>query len=323
MSVTPHRPDITVIIPTYNRLWSLPQAIESCRSTSCCTEIIVVDDGSTDGTSKWLESQSDIRAFYQENSGKDWAVNRALGEARGEYIRFLDSDDYLAPLANEKQLALARNLDLDVVCAGMIIFNDENKDEIYLPWETCDDFVAQQLGGCFSSHYSAFIFRRDFMAAIPHRQEFGVRDDRMFIIEVALKSPKVGHVDFPTLYHRNHTHERLQKSEGLRRAADNYSHWMLYKRAAALLEARGEFTQRRRHAISRVLWPTAHWIAATHIEDANNLHVWLRKIDPEFSFPVSNRLLAFLYENIGFRRTERLLNLRRNIYTTLFKLTKL
>src|ERR1700716_2554760 len=88
-------PVVSVIIPTYNRLWSLPQAVESCRENACKVEIIVVDDGSTDGTGEWLQSQKDVVVLKTSNWGKCWAVNSGVRIARGEYIRFLDSDDWL------------------------------------------------------------------------------------------------------------------------------------------------------------------------------------------------------------------------------------
>lgn len=59
--------DISIIIPTYNRLWSLPRAIESCREASCSVEIIVIDDGSTDGTWQWLQQQDGLISLKQNN----------------------------------------------------------------------------------------------------------------------------------------------------------------------------------------------------------------------------------------------------------------
>ena len=92
---------ISIIIPTYNRLWSLPEAIDSCRSSNGMTEIIVVDDGSTDGTWEWLQTQSDIIKIKQNNQGKCWAANKGFETATGKYIKFLDSDDKIDLIATE------------------------------------------------------------------------------------------------------------------------------------------------------------------------------------------------------------------------------
>ena len=71
--------DISIIIPTYNRLWGLPKAVESCLSSGCAVEVIVVDDGSTDGTWQWLQARSDVVSVRTENWGKDWAVDDQVG----------------------------------------------------------------------------------------------------------------------------------------------------------------------------------------------------------------------------------------------------
>ena len=81
--------DVSIIIPTYNRLWCLPRAIESCRHTICVSEIIVVDDGSDDGTWSWLQTQSDIKSVRQENQGQTYALNHGFSFASGKYIRGL------------------------------------------------------------------------------------------------------------------------------------------------------------------------------------------------------------------------------------------
>ncbi len=79
--------DVTVIIPSRNRMWSLPKAIDSCRSSSLRVQIIVIDDGSADGTAEWLESQPDLEILQGEGWGKPWGVNRALSLAQGTYLR--------------------------------------------------------------------------------------------------------------------------------------------------------------------------------------------------------------------------------------------
>lgn len=90
----------SVIIPTYNRRELLPQALASVRAQTLPDyEVIVVDDGSTDGTREWLATLSDdrVRVLLQENRGPGAARNLGIQNAVGEYITFLDSDDVWLP----------------------------------------------------------------------------------------------------------------------------------------------------------------------------------------------------------------------------------
>jgi glycosyltransferase involved in cell wall biosynthesis len=93
------RPDVSVIIPTYNRKNYLRKAIASCfeGNDGFDIEVIVVDDGSTDDTQEWAEALSDERVVYvrQEEGGAQVARNRGMNEATGEFIKFLDDDDEL------------------------------------------------------------------------------------------------------------------------------------------------------------------------------------------------------------------------------------
>lgn len=84
---------ISVIIPTYNRKDFILRAIKSVQAQSAqVSEIIVVDDGSTDGTKELLEHEN-IEYIYQENRGVSSARNAGIKKAKNEWIAFLDSDD--------------------------------------------------------------------------------------------------------------------------------------------------------------------------------------------------------------------------------------
>jgi glycosyltransferase involved in cell wall biosynthesis len=105
-------PQVSVIIPTYNRATLLREAIKSIlRQTYQDYEIVVVDDGSTDDTAavmKQLIRQQSvgaerIRYLFQENRGKSAALNYGLRQVRGEWIAFLDSDDQWLPTKLEEQ----------------------------------------------------------------------------------------------------------------------------------------------------------------------------------------------------------------------------
>ena len=97
--------NVSVIIPTYNRKHLLKRALHSASSqTFVPQEIIVVDDGSSDGTKNWvLERFPYVRYIYQDNSGVSSARNAGIKEARGSWIAFLDSDDEWMPDKLEKQ----------------------------------------------------------------------------------------------------------------------------------------------------------------------------------------------------------------------------
>lgn len=99
---------ISVVIPSYNCAEFLPQALDSVLDQSYSDfEIIVVDDGSTDGTWPVVQPylrRENIRYIYQENRGLPGARNRGVEESRGEFIAVLDADDALAPTALEEML---------------------------------------------------------------------------------------------------------------------------------------------------------------------------------------------------------------------------
>ena len=117
------QPKVSVIIPVYNTEPYLRQCLDSVvNQTLRDIEIICVDDGSTDGSLSILKEyeQNDPRVtvISQPNEGQSSARNNGMGRARGEYIDFLDSDDYLTPDALEKALRVAEENDLDAIVFG-------------------------------------------------------------------------------------------------------------------------------------------------------------------------------------------------------------
>lgn len=88
-------PEISVIIPSYNRAGVLPRALDSVLSqTSPASEVILVDDGSTDETRELIQAHyPEIRYIYQDNKGVSTARNTGIRHASGEWLAFLDSDD--------------------------------------------------------------------------------------------------------------------------------------------------------------------------------------------------------------------------------------
>jgi glycosyltransferase involved in cell wall biosynthesis len=104
-------PRVSVIIPTYNRAALLPRAIDSVLAqTYQDFDIVIVDDGSTDGTRAVVEAYGDPRIRYlglSKRRGVSAARNAGIAQAAGEWIAFIDSDDEWLPEKLERQLALA------------------------------------------------------------------------------------------------------------------------------------------------------------------------------------------------------------------------
>ncbi|WP_426267171.1 glycosyltransferase family 2 protein [Sphingomonas sp. LHG3443-2] len=104
-------PDVSIIIPTYNRAALLSGAIDSALAQGERYEVIVVDDGSTDDTAALLAGYGDrIRVLRQANKGPSAARNLAAEAARGDYLFFADSDDLIEPSAVGRLLDEARLL---------------------------------------------------------------------------------------------------------------------------------------------------------------------------------------------------------------------
>jgi len=91
--------EVSVIIPTFNRAATLPRALESVlQQRGVSFELLVVDDGSTDGTRDLIaRAGRDVRYFHQPNRGPAAARNLGIRNATGEFLAFLDSDDEWLP----------------------------------------------------------------------------------------------------------------------------------------------------------------------------------------------------------------------------------
>lgn len=119
-----------MIIPTYNRRDLLPRALDSVLAqTMPVDEIIVIDDGSTDGTDDMLRARygDRVRYVWQANAGVSAARNHGLRLAQGRYLALLDSDDLWLPTKTELQVAfLDTHPDF-----GMVVCDVERVDSDY------------------------------------------------------------------------------------------------------------------------------------------------------------------------------------------------
>ena len=111
---------ISVIVPVYNSIKCLEKCVQSiCAQTYTNLEILLIDDGSTDGTDKLCErlaaEDSRIRTYHKKNGGASSARNVGIKLASGEYLGFVDSDDYIEPDMYELMIEAARDRSVPIV----------------------------------------------------------------------------------------------------------------------------------------------------------------------------------------------------------------
>lgn len=118
-------PLVTIIVPVYNVRAYVGECIESLlNQTYTNLEIILVDDGSTDGSEavcdEYAKKDSRIRVIHQENQGPAAARNAGLDHASGEYVTFVDSDDVVASVFVEKLYKLLKKYHADIAACGYV-----------------------------------------------------------------------------------------------------------------------------------------------------------------------------------------------------------
>jgi glycosyltransferase involved in cell wall biosynthesis len=130
----------SIVITTHNRLTLLKRAIDSALAQTIPCEVIVVDDGSSDGTDMYVQGRrkelldmGDTRLIYHRNStnlGHSGTVNQGVALATGEWVKLVDDDDYLAPNCIEEMTKAIAERPEAVICSCRAIQVNENEKEI-------------------------------------------------------------------------------------------------------------------------------------------------------------------------------------------------
>jgi len=134
-------PKMTFAIPCYNMAPWLPVCIESCLyQTEPDIEILVVNDGSADTSGAiadhYAAIDSRVRVIHQDNQGHGKARQVAQDNATGEYVLFLDADDFIDRNAVKELYGLAKRDNVDAVCGNAVVFSDKtfnSRKYFYLP----------------------------------------------------------------------------------------------------------------------------------------------------------------------------------------------
>ena len=198
---------ISILICVYNGEEYIKDAIDSAiTQTLEDIEIIVIDDGSTDSTLEILNSYSDerIRIFTQENMGLGASRNRAMSLAEGEYIAFLDADDWLDEKMCQTSYNSAKENDTDMTMFQIISFDDYSKtfhesdwfnlknfdenfdNRVFTPSEAHDVLFDSSVSACQKIYRNRFL--KSINASFPEGIYF---EDMPFFYHVFLNAKRI------------------------------------------------------------------------------------------------------------------------------------
>ena len=211
---------ISLILPAYNGEKYIKNAIDSVLQQSLGDfELIVVDDGSTDSTSTIIKGFEDERIMIisQENLGPGAARNNALDVACGEYVMYLDSDDWFCLDAFETAYNEAKSKDTDLTFFQMINYDDMTHETYPNDWfdlktfdSSFDDrvFTAQETKGSIfdlSVGVCQKIYKRQFLIDIEAGFPEGIFfEDMPFFYYVYLKAKRISIIRRYLYYRRKH-----------------------------------------------------------------------------------------------------------------------
>jgi glycosyltransferase involved in cell wall biosynthesis len=209
-------PEVSVIIPTYNCDRYLPEAIASVQQqTFQDWEVIVIDDGSTDETQQAIAPYANsIRYLYQDNQGVAAARNHGIQQAAGEWIAFLDADDFFFPEKLEAQVAVTRaHPGVGMVHSGWRRVNAQGNCLMEVkPWETIPDLTLESWLRWKPVLPSAMLFHREWLVqAGGFDARFPPAEDTELVLRLARMGCPATWLRRVTVGYRQHDQSAMHK----------------------------------------------------------------------------------------------------------------
>lgn len=205
-----HRPTLSIIVPVYNVEAYLCSCLDSITEQSYRDfELILIDDGSTDRSCRicddYAAKDERIKVIHTKNEGASAARNRGIQLASGEYISFIDSDDWLNRNMYSIMIEGIKKDDCDIIICGFVMHLKDNKTA----YPACDtvctayDFSKNVLdGGFLNGCLWNKLYKRSIISSFD--TEMHLCEDLKFNFETSRNAKKCRYIS-DTLYHYNRT----------------------------------------------------------------------------------------------------------------------
>lgn len=206
---------VSIIIPCFNQAQYLDDALQSAlNQTYANWECIIVNDGSTDNTEEkaklWVPKDKRFYYFYKENGGVSSARNYGLEKANGQFIQFLDADDFLDEKKLEWSLTTLNsnlNIDKSLVVSNFRMFTD-NSNKTTIPYCNLNnelfslEKLLHQWNDSFSVPIHCGFFKASLFESIQFSENLTAQEDWVVWVEIFKKGHKAIFIDMPLALYR-------------------------------------------------------------------------------------------------------------------------
>ncbi len=311
-------PDISVIIPVFNRADLLPRAIRSCQDSSVAVEVLVVDDGSLEDIRAVLDGDFNnhpnvsVRLFRQENQGACVARNTGLIHAAGEFVKFLDSDDELISGALVQELAAARESQADAVATGW-----EERWECASPCKTVaapdlqrgiDDMLLGR-----GPWTAAALYKRSFVQGLRWDPAWTKAQDWGWALTVCLAGASFCSLNISSAVYHHHAGKRIT-SQGDALIRSTRARQGLLRMVEDRLREQGVLTEERRRMLVQYYYKDRIIIAEHSVREWRDLWYHGNELSPGFVPSETLTLLRGLSLLAGRRRAVEIYVFLKRVY---------
>ena len=208
-------PMVSIIVPVYNASKTLRRCVDSVLKQEYADfELLLVDDGSRDDSGaicdEYARKDPRVRVIHKANAGVSAARNDALDQARGEYLQFLDSDDWLSPDATRLLVRTAQETQCDLVIADFYRVSGErvsHKGEIDEEGVMSRETFAAYMMENPADYYYGVLWNKLYRTALIRdngvlcREELNWSEDFLFNLEYIRYAHRFCAVDTPVYYY--------------------------------------------------------------------------------------------------------------------------
>lgn len=218
---------VTIIVPIYNVKNYLNRCVSSViNQTYKNIEIILVDDGSNDGSGalcdEFIKKDSRVKVFHNKNFGVSYSRNFGIDMSCGKYIFFLDSDDYIDEEVIDNLIKNIKNYDLIKVSHKVIQNNHILRIKQYNDILENTEMIENVITGKFGGHCWGYLFKRENILSLRFDENTSCMEDTIFLIEYLKRCRKIRYISSCYYYHEVNNNSITVSIDRIEKNIDNY-----------------------------------------------------------------------------------------------------